>query len=600
MLDLKKNDVMSVYYDNSKYNLSSILLPFKGMIRRIFGLSFLINVLSVLIPLCIMYLIDGKFNLSLDSNGLFNIVFLTSVLGFNFLFRYIRAGMINYVLLNIDNNICKNILDKVFKLPARKMEKKKEAFWTTLFADIDVIRNGLSGSYIVNITDIPFVLLFIGVIGILLGKYFFVILLFLLMYAIFIMFASYVLGIVDDKEKMAIKERDELISGSIHNLSSLKTLSLTDKVMNMWHDYQKSIVDITYKRNYTLDICLVLNYVIFFLGLIVFSLIGVYAVNLHIMSIGTLVAVLLLFTLNFYLINSFLKYLPQYFKFINSIERLSQVMAEQVDALKTEEVEDITLGNLELKNVVLEDSLKNIILKDVNFTFKEGSVYVVRGKNTFDTSLFLKSLIGAYDISNGEILFDRYDVANLKAESLKNYIHYLGVNYFIIEGTVKENLNCFLNESDTSFAGFVDYKKVAKMFDLDEIIAKLPNGYNTIIDSKTDLLTQEEMKLLSIARVFVGNPKVMIFDQPFLGLRKIYKEKLIKAFAEFSSDKIIIVSTTEKDIGKRKVINIENEKITMLTSDTFDEALMDINAKIEEEDATENRALFRRIFRKKD
>ena len=92
----------------------------------------------------------------------------------------------------------------------------------------------------------------------------------------------------------------------------------------------------------------------------------------------------------------------------------------------------------------------------------------------------------------------------------------------------------------------------------------------------------------------------MIFDHPFLGLRKIYKEKLIKAFAEFSSDKIIIVSTTEKDIGKRKVINIENEKITMLTSDTFDEALMDINAKIEEEDATENRALFRRIFRKKD
>ena len=161
-------------------------------------------------------------------------------------------------------------------------------------------------------------------------------------------------------------------------------------------------------------------------------------------------------------------------------------------------------------------------------------------------------------------------------------------------------MNCFLNESDTSFAGFVDYKKVAKMFGLDEIIAKLPNGYNTIIDSKTDLLTQEEMKLLSIARVFVGNPKVMIFDQPFLGLRKIYKEKLIKAFAEFSSDKIIIVSTTEKDIGKRKVINIENEKITMLTSDTFDEALMDINAKIEEEDATENRALFRRIFRKKD
>ena len=591
MLDLKKNDVMSVYYDNSKYSVSTILLPFRGAIHRIFYLSFLINVLTVLIPLCIMFLIDGKFNLSFNANGMFNVVFLVSVLGFNFLFRYVRAGMINYILLNIDNNICMNILDKVFKLPAKKIEKKKEAFWTTLFADIDVIRNGLSGSYIVNIVDIPFVFLFIGVIGILLGKYFFVVLLFLLLYAIFIVFASYVLGIVDDKEKLAIKERDELVSGSIHNLSSLKTMSLTDKIMNMWYDYQKSIIDITYKRNYTLDICLVLNFVIFFLGLVVFSLIGVYLSSVNTMSVGTLVAILLLFALNFYLINSFLKYLPQYFKFINSTERLSQVMAEQVEALKSDEIEDITFADLELNNVSLEDARKNVILKNVDFKFEDGKVYVVRAKNTFETSLFLKSLIGGYDISSGEILFDRYNISNLRADSLKNYIHYVGENYFIIEGTVKENLNCFLSQNDdSSFAGFIDYKEVCKMFGLDEIISKLPNGYNTIIDSKTDLMSPEDLKLLSIARVFVGNPKIMIFDQPFLGLRKVYKEKLIEVFEKFSTDKIIIVSTLERDIKNNVVVNIENEKITLSTDGG------EYNSS--EEDASENRALFRRIFRK--
>lgn len=592
MLDLKKNDVMSVYYDNSKYSFSTILTPFRNAIHRIFYISFFINILTVLIPLCIMFLIDGKFNLSFDSAGIFNIVFLVCVLGFNFIFRYVRVGMINYILFNIDNNICMNILDKVFKLPAKKIEKKKDAFWTTLFSDIDVIRNGLSGSYIINIVDIPFVLLFIGVIGILLGRYFFVVLLFLLVYAIFIVFASYILGIVDDKEKLAIKERDELVSGSIHNLSSLKTMSLTDKVMNMWYDYQKSIIDITYKRNYTLDICLVLNFVIFFLGLVVFSLIGVYSFNLHNMSVGTVFAILLLFTLNFYLINSFLKYLPQYFKFINSTERLSQVMVEQVEALKSDMIEDVTFANLELKGVSLEDARKNVILRNVDFIFEDSIVYVVRAKNTFDTSLFLKSLIGGYDISSGEIFFDRYNISNLRADSLKNYIHYVGENYFIIEGTVKENLNCFLSENDdSSFAGFVDYKAVCKMFGLDDIISKLPNGYNTIIDSKTDLMSQEELKLLSIARVFVGNPKIMIFDQPFLGLRKVYKEKLLEIIEKFSTDKIIIISTLEKDIKNDIVVNIENEKITV-SVDNLD------NADSEEEDSSENRALFRRIFRK--
>ena len=103
-----------------------------------------------------------------------------------------------------------------------------------------------------------------GVVRILFGKYFFVMLFVFLLYLVIVLSAIYMLGIVDDKEKLAIKERDELVSNTIRNLSSLKTLSLSDKVMYMWKDYQRSIIDNTYKRNYMLDIFLVLSFVIYF------------------------------------------------------------------------------------------------------------------------------------------------------------------------------------------------------------------------------------------------------------------------------------------------------------------------------------------------
>lgn len=598
-----KNQIANVYYDKSRYDIASIIAPFKKEIKKVFLLSFFINLLTVMIPLFVMFLFDEKFKLSLQGDGLLNLIVLISVVCFNFLFRYERASVINFILRSIDTNICNGILEKVFKIPAKKMEKKNDAFWHSVFSDIDVIRNGLSGSYIINLFDIPFVLLFMSFIGILLGKYFFVMLFIALFYIVVIVSTGYTLGIVDDKEKLAIKERDELVSNTIRDLSSLKSLSLSDKVMYMWKDYQRGIIDNTYKRNYTLDMFLVIAFVIYCVGLVIFSLIGEHSYNLGFMSLGALVAILLLFSHSFYLINNFIKYFPQYFKFSNSTERLAQVMAEQVDAIKTEVIEDITLGNIELKNFTLEDNRNNVILKDVNFTFKDGLLYVVRAKNTFEGSLFLRSLFGGYEASSGEILFDRYDVSNLKTDSLKDYIHYASETAFIMEGTIKENLTCLVskNSADNNFAGFMDYKEVSKLLGFDEIVKGLPNGYNTLIAPKTDLLSLEELKLLSIVRVFVGNPRVILLDQPFLGLRKKYKENIIKLLQSIAKDKIIIISTQEKELSKRLVLNIEDEKISTLTVEAFEDASKDLQNKIygDDMDPSETHALFRRIFRKK-
>ena len=187
-VDMNKN-VMGVYYSKSKYDVASIVAPFKGEIKKIFLLSFLINLFTIMMPLFVMFLIDGKVQLSFEGRGVFNIVFLISILCFNFVFRYMRASVVNFILCSLDTNICNGILDKVFKIPVKKMEKKNDAFWHSVFNDIDVIRNGLSGSYIINLFDIPFLLLFMAIIGVLFGKYFFV-MLFLFLLFLFVIISN--------------------------------------------------------------------------------------------------------------------------------------------------------------------------------------------------------------------------------------------------------------------------------------------------------------------------------------------------------------------------------------------------------------------------
>ena len=594
----KTNTSIDRYYENSKYDIFNVIAPFRSELKKIFLFSFLINLLTVMLPLYLMFVIDGKIHLSFDNEGALNIIFLVALIFFNFLFRYTRTSVVNFILRSADTNICNRILEKVFKIPAKKMEKKNDAFWHSVFSDIDVIRNGLSSIYIVNLFDIPFTLLFMGITGILFGRYFFIVLFTFIFYSVIVGFALYMLGIVDDKEKLAIKERDELVSNTIRDLSSLKTLSLSDKVMYMWKDYQRSIIDNTYKRNYTLDVFLVLSTVLYFISLVIFTFIGYFSYDAGLMSFGAIIATLLLLGQSFFTIDNFVKYLPQYFKFLNSSERLTQVMAEQGEALKTDVIEDVTHGNIELKQFTLTDSRKNIILNDVNFTFADGSVYIIRAKNTFDGSLFLRTLFGGYDGEKGEVLFDRYNIQTIKTDSLKNFIHYTNSSSFVIEGTIKENLTCLIskNSADASYSGFLDYKKASSLLGFDEIVSKLPNGYNTIIDAKTEPLSAEELKLLSIVRAFVGNPKVILLDQPFVGLRRNYRDNLIKILQSMKQDKIIIISTQYQGLSDCTFVNIEDGAISTTNIDATNSIA---SVSDTDSDPMETHALFKRIFKKK-
>ena len=74
-----KNQIANVYYDKSRYDIASIIAPFKKEIKKVFLLSFFINLLTVMIPLFVMFLFDEKFKLSLQGDGLLNLIVLISV-----------------------------------------------------------------------------------------------------------------------------------------------------------------------------------------------------------------------------------------------------------------------------------------------------------------------------------------------------------------------------------------------------------------------------------------------------------------------------------------------------------------------------------------
>ncbi len=587
-----KKNVIDAYYNNGGYDISYILHPFKKYISRIFAISFFINLLNVAIPVLILLFLNNNFNLKFVNSAGVAILAIFLIIFANFILRYIRNDVVNFVIRSIDSVICDEVFKKIFKMPIKAMEKKGHTFWHLLFADIDTIRQGLSGAYIVNVFDIPFVILFMTFASFLLGKYFFILILILILYITLLIAAKYLVSREDEREKFSVAARNDLVVNTINDLSNFKTVNVSQKIMTMWNDYQHNVIENTYSRNYYLDLFIVLNFILYFIGVSIISFVGISLYKSGGLAIGNIIACVILFSKSFYLINNFVEYLPQYFNFMRSSERISILMAEQVENLKTLQITEIVNGNLTFDNVTLNDNRNNAILKDANFNFTDGMPYILNAKNSFEGSIILKALFGSNEVVSGNIKFDTYDIAEVKRDSIKDFIHYLPASSFVMDGTVKENLNFLLPQSmmDKKFNGFLDYKDASRILGFDEVVSKLPNGYNTIINSKTDLLTQEELKLLNLTRIMVGNPHVILLDRPFNDLSETYKDKLVLYLKKVAEYKIVIISTDTPVFDTQILVNVKNTEIKSETVNKKDEM-------INSSDGSETRAMFKRIFK---
>ena len=92
---------------------------------------------------------------------------------------------------------------------------------------------------------------------------------------------------------------------------------------------------------------------------------------------------------------------------------------------------------------------------------------------------------------------------------------------------------------------------------------KNTQGYNTIIDNNVDILSHEEIKLVNIIRTIIGNPSVILLDNPFSNLSHENRQQLINLLVKISKEKLIIITSSNYDsyINDSHMVFIKNGEI---------------------------------------
>lgn len=165
-------------------------------------------------------------------------------------------------------------------------------------------------------------------------------------------------------------------------------------------------------------------------------------------------------------------------------------------------------GRVYLENVDFSYDGKKQVLSDVTIDVKAGQKIAFIGKTGAGKTTITNLINRFYDIDDGKIRYDDININKIKKADLRKSLGVVLQDVHLFSGTVMENIR--YGKLDATDEEVYD---AAKLVCADEFINLLPDGYDTVLSPEGTSLSQGQRQLLSIARVAVANPPVMILDE---------------------------------------------------------------------------------------
>ncbi len=193
------------------------------------------------------------------------------------------------------------------------------------------------------------------------------------------------------------------------------------------------------------------------------------------------------------------------FKSILEVLQIEPDIQDSTDAVNLTDVQ----GNIELQDVSFKYKEEyDYVLKNLSLTIKAGEYIALVGFSGVGKTTLCSLISRFYEISGGKILIDGKNIKSVTLNSLRNSIGIVQQDTYLFVGTVAENIG--YGKLDATREEIIESAKKANAHDF---IISLPNGYDTDIGQRGVKLSGGQKQRLSIARVFLKNPPIIIFDE---------------------------------------------------------------------------------------
>jgi ATP-binding cassette subfamily B protein len=238
-------------------------------------------------------------------------------------------------------------------------------------------------------------------------------------------------------------------------------------------------------------------------------------------------------------------------------ERIFDLMEEEPDIVDKPDAIDLPpiKGEIKFENVWAEYITGEPVLKGVDFTAEQGQMIAIVGATGAGKTTMINMIPRFYDVTGGAVKIDRYDVRDVKMDSLRSQIGVVLQDTFLFSDTVMNNIR--YSKPEATDQEVIDAATMAAAHDF---IQRLPDKYDTVLGERGSGLSQGQRQLIAIARVALMNPHILILDEATSSVDTRTERMIQQAFEKLLEGRTSFVIA-------HRLSTIRNADLVMMVSD---------------------------------
>lgn len=268
-----------------------------------------------------------------------------------------------------------------------------------------------------------------------------------------------------------------------------------------------------------------------------FRMLALYFVLQGEMTIGEMMAIFVYAGMIIQPINLLLRFTQKYQDAKEAMSRLNEIMQlkkEPKYEMKIDPFKNKETASIELKNVTFAYDKNKTVLKDFNLKIEAGEKIAITGETGSGKSTLANILMGLYPLSSGEIFYNGVEIKEIGYEKVREHIGFVLQSPLMFNSTLRYNLSLGREYSDEEM---YEALRVAQLYNF---VDELPEKLDTIVGKNGTKLSGGQRQRLSIARVLLDKPNVIIFDESTSSLDTTTEDKLLTALDKYIKNKTII------------------------------------------------------------
>lgn len=439
------------------------------------------------------------------------LLFLLGLYIISAFFAFLQGILMTGVAQKVSYNLRKEILEKINRIPMKYFESKTHGeVLSRVTNDIDTLSQGLNQSMTQLITSIT------TIIGVLIMMFSISFTMTLITFLI-LPLSMFLVSIVVKKSQKYFKLQQEYlghVNGQVEEIYSghniVKAFNKEEASIKEFDKLNDSLYGSAWKSQFLSGIMMPIMTFIGNIGYVCVSILGGYLAINKFIEVGD--------------IQSFIQYVRSFNQPIAQVAQVINLLqstaasAERVFELLEEKEEDQFVENAVVaKNLNGEVTFKNvnfgynedkIIINDFNSNIKPGQKVAIVGPTGAGKTTIVKLLMRFYDVNKGEILIDGYNIKDFNRSELREMFGMVLQDTWLFNGTIMENIRYGKLEASDE-----EVKNAAKAAHVDNFVKTLPLGYDMELNEEASNLSQGQKQLLTIARVILADPKILILDE---------------------------------------------------------------------------------------